>query len=548
MGGFNSRPVFYFFILKIMMLKKHIVILLFCFSINLTFGQSQPAVITVTPSSQTVYLNEPVSVVVGVQGVTGLFAISLTLSFNSSVIKCVNITQGNFLVGNDGGYEVFFETFPEDLSSANSVIVDQSILGVSSVSGIGDIFEITFEPLSGGTSQVVVTSFSLRDINNVEIPATTESAQIIVNPSAAPLITLTPSTQTAFSNEPASVVVGVQGVTGLFAISLTLSFNNSVIKCVNITQGNFLVGNDGGYEVFFETFPEDLFSANSVTVDQSILGLSSVNGSGNLFEITFEPFAAGTSQIEVTSLSLRDINNQEIYAIVESAEIVVTASVVNSKIFLQGPYDSGTGMMLTTLNNAGFLPFTQPYSTVPWNYNGTESVSADFFTNHQEVVDWVLIEIRTETAGTTRVATRAAFLKGDGTIVDLNGISPVTFFVSNIDEYYIVIKHRNHLPLMSSIKLLLSDITALYDFTSSQSNALGTNSMADLGGGKFGMYSADADGNGQVQNTDNEEIWAIENGQSGYKPSDFNLNGQVQNNDLQTYWMPNNGKGSQVPN
>jgi hypothetical protein len=180
-----------------------------------------------------------------------LFA-SITLSFNNSIIKCSSITQGNFLAGNSGGYNVSFQTFPEDLNSANTIIVDQAILGLATVSGTGDLFTITFEPFAGGTSQIEVTSFSLRDINNQVIPATAQLAEIEVIPVVAAVITLTPTAQSVNSNGSVSVVVGVDGVTDLFAISVTLSFDNSIIKCLNITQGNFL--NNGGYNVLFETF------------------------------------------------------------------------------------------------------------------------------------------------------------------------------------------------------------------------------------------------------------------------------------------------------
>ena len=61
------------------------------------------------------------------------------------------------------------------------------------------------------------------------------------------------------------------------------------------------------------------------------------------------------------------------------------------------------------------------------------------------------------------------------------------------------------------------------------------------------MVAGDGNGNGQVQNDDNESVWKPDNGLSGYKNSDFNLNGQVQNDDNEEHWKPNNGKGTQVP-
>jgi len=476
--------------------------------------------------------------------VENLFAISLTLSFNNSIIKCTGITEGNFLAGNSGGYNVFFETFPEDLYSASAVTVDQSILGLASVSGTGDLFTITFDPSANGSTAIEFISFSLRDINNQEIPATFESAVINVNPINAAVIKLTPTEQTVNSNGSVSVVVGVDGVTDLFAISVTLSFDNSIIKCTGITEGNFLAGNGGGYGVFFETSPEDLYSTSSVTVDQSILGLATVSGSGNIFTITFEPFAGGTSLIEVTEFSLRDINNQVLPAFAETAEITVNASVVNSKIFLQGPYNTGAGSMLTILNSSALLPLTQPYSGVPWNYLGSESVAAGFFSTHPDIVDWVLVELRTGTSAGTTVARRAALLKSDGSIVDINGLGPVRFFGLAAAGYYIVVKHRNHLAIMSSGSVSISGITPLYNFTDLQTKAYGTNAMMDLGG-VYGMYTADTDGSGVVNATDRSNTWNDRN-LLGYYGTDVDLSGVVNAGDRSTVWN-NRNMQTQVP-
>ena len=318
---------------------------------------------------------------------------------------------------------------------------------------------------------------------------------------------------------------------------------SKIIKCQSITAGNFLNTNSGGYNVFFETFPEDLYSANTVTIDQSILGLATVSGTGNIFTITFEPFAGGTSQIAVTSFSLRDINNQEIPAIAESAQIIVSSSVVNTKIFLEGPYSSGT--MLTNLSSSGYLPLTQPYSAAPWNYSGTESVAAGFFSTHPTIVDWVLLELRTGTSAATTVAKRAAFIKSDGTIVDLNGLDPVTFIVPDAIEYYIVVKHRNHLSLMSSISMFLTDTTPLYNFTNSQTKAYGVNPMKNLATGIYGAYTADTNGSGVIDAADRSNAWNQRN-LSGYYGTDVNLSGTVDAGDRSVIWN-NRNISTQVP-
>jgi hypothetical protein len=51
------------------------------------------------------------------------------------------------------------------------------------------------------------------------------------------------------------------------------------------------------------------------------------------------------------------------------------------------------------------------------------------------------------------VARRAVFLKNDGSVVDLDGASPVEFDDTPKGSYYVVIYHRNHLSIMSSSML-----------------------------------------------------------------------------------------------
>jgi hypothetical protein len=223
---------------------------------------------------------------------------------------------------------------------------------------------------------------------------------------------------------------------------------------------------------------------------------------------------------------------------------------VNTKVFLEGPY-LGSNTMGTELNTGPdeFLEnnaLSQSYNASPWNYNGIENVAAGFFSSHTDIVDWVLIEIKNSSLVT--VGKRAAFLKSDGSIVDLDGTSPVEFKGRPAGDYYIVIRHRNHLAVMSLGTVSLSGSSPLYDFTTGSGQYYGGVSAAnEIETGVWGMIAGDGNGNGQVQNNDSEDIWKPDNGLSGYRNSDFNMNGQVQNNDNEDYWKPNNGKGSQVP-
>ena len=145
------------------------------------------------------------------------------------------------------------------------------------------------------------------------------------------------------------------------------------------------------------------------------------------------------------------------------------------------------------------------------------------------------------------ISRRAAFIKNDGTIVELDGTSPLRFDFINNSNYYLVIRHRNHLAIMSSIPVSLSNSSPIYDFTTSQSKAYGTNPMMSLGSGIYGMYSGDGDANGGISSIDRNNIWRVENGNIGYLPGDYDLSGGVNSTDLNLCWRVNNGTLTQVP-
>ncbi|MFQ5584319.1 MAG: serine hydrolase, partial [Calditrichia bacterium] len=214
---------------------------------------------------------------------------------------------------------------------------------------------------------------------------------------------------------------------------------------------------------------------------------------------------------------------------------------LNVKVFLEGPFDQGTGEMRTDLNNNGVLPTVQPFSASPWNYGGRESVVS---IPNADIVDWVLVELRKDTSLT--IVRRAAFLKKDGNIVDLEGNNPLKLAVVSGD-YYVVVYHRNHIAVMSSVPVFIDSLGGFYDFSVSANTTYGSNSQKFLGVGIYGMYAGDASGDGQVQNDDKNNFWSPEVGTGGYHPADFNLNSQVQNDDKNQYWKFNVGRGSQVP-
>lgn len=221
--------------------------------------------------------------------------------------------------------------------------------------------------------------------------------------------------------------------------------------------------------------------------------------------------------------------------------------LVHLKVFLEGPFQAG--QMRTDLNPV-YLPLIQPYSAAPWNYTGTEQVS---FIPDPDIVDWVMVELR-ETPGdasqafaTNMVARRAGFLKKNGFITDLDGISPLQF--NHVVQYnlFAVIHTRNHLTVLTGNPLFMNAGEYEYDFTTDAGVVYGgSTAHKELMPGIWGMVSSDANANGQVNNAD-KTIWLTQVGSSGYKSGDFNMNGQVGNDDKINFWMVNTGTSSQVP-
>lgn len=245
-----------------------------------------------------------------------------------------------------------------------------------------------------------------------------------------------------------------------------------------------------------------------------------------LFDINGNPIPAGSSP--------------DIGAIQSSTGGGGGTPIANIKIFLEAPFSGGS--MNTALRTAGHLPLIQPYNISPWNYSGTESVTSI----PAGVVDWILLEFRTGTTASTVVSRKAVFLKSDGSIVDLNGTSAITLTGVAAGYYYLVIKHRNHLPIMSASPVALTAASPLYDFSNAMNKAYGSNSMVTLGSGVYGLFSGDGDVNGAINVID---YGSVGNNlfQTGYRLGDIDMNGTINVLDY-TKVGSNLFKSTQVPN
>jgi hypothetical protein len=361
---------------------------------------------------------------------------------------------------------------------------------------------------------------------------------IPVNIKAQAQVYVSPQTTVLAGQSTVTVDFMISNVTNLHSYSVRVRFDNSILTYQSTAKGPFLTS--GGTSSAFFITPSTV--TDSVNIEEAILGPYSVNGSGKLFSITFNVVSAGNCTIDIALVLLRDLSNNDIPVSWTPGEVVVPVSV-NAKVFLQGPFS--TNIMSTALNSSGYIPLNQPYSIAPWNYTGTESVPAGFFSTHPNIVDWILVELRTGTGASTTVERKAGFITNTGVIVNIDGASSL-YFSELKGNYYLVIYHRNHIPIMSSNSAYLDYVSVLYDFTNSQSKAYGTNPMKDLGGGYFGAYTGDSDGSGTVNAADRSNTWNQRN-LSGYYGTDVDLSGTVNAGDRSVIWN-NRNLSTQVPN
>lgn len=209
-------------------------------------------------------------------------------------------------------------------------------------------------------------------------------------------------------------------------------------------------------------------------------------------------------------------------------EAIQPSVFLNCQALLQGAY-TGSGQMRTSLKSQGFLPLSSPY--------GDDESVATQNDIPADVVDWICIEIWTTPEGPV-VSSRSFFLQANGQIIDTAGNSDLEFVNTQSDDYYVVLRHRNHANITSSTPHFLSDDAPVsIDFTAAQSCDL---KSIDLGSGLYGLVAGDADENGWITSPDYVR-WYITRAKGSYAyddHTDFNLDGVLNENDY-ALWLQN---------
>ena len=176
-------------------------------------------------------------------------------------------------------------------------------------------------------------------------------------------------------------------------------------------------------------------------------------------------------------------------------------------------------------NAQTYFDITSKYTELaPGNrteYSHVTSASVFTVTGQNAIVDWVFVELRSKTNSSTVVATRSGLIQRDGDIVDVDGVSCLSFPDVKVDSYYVAVRHRSHLGAMTknvqtpdqlaTLVDLSVTTTALYDKgTVGITNYTGLATNNNVITGYRALWQGDFDANRKVKydapNDDNQAM------------------------------------------
>ncbi|WP_055443795.1 hypothetical protein [Lacinutrix himadriensis] len=198
--------------------------------------------------------------------------------------------------------------------------------------------------------------------------------------------------------------------------------------------------------------------------------------------------------------TIGELNTQELSA----ANTQVSEGFINgilkvkldTKLFLQGPFlnPATAGLMNDNLRSLNYLPTTSPYPDI-----ATCDASVFSVTGNNAIVDWVWIELRAANDNQKLINGKSALLQRDGDVVALDGLSHLVLQAAPTN-YYVVVKHRNHLGAMSATTIGLNENTAtLVDFTNSGFATFGNHAQVILGSGNTALWAGDTNRSDRIR-------------------------------------------------
>ena len=216
------------------------------------------------------------------------------------------------------------------------------------------------------------------------------------------------------------------------------------------------------------------------------------------------------------------------------------------KVFLQGaainPFTDEENLMRDDLRSLGLIPFESPYEDAEVLFDST---FVEITEGPDAIVDWIFVELRDASDSSVVIEGKSGLLQRDGDLVGIDAVSPLQF-ASTPDDYFIAIKHRNHLGAMIADTKRLSPVATIVDFTDANNPiTFGNNAQTNFGmpSNVLGLWAGNVNGDNTLRfqgsgndtnaikdnvladagNTSNSNLHVF----TGYNNGDVDLNGSI---------------------
>ena len=223
------------------------------------------------------------------------------------------------------------------------------------------------------------------------------------------------------------------------------------------------------------------------------------------------------------------------------------------KVVLQGPYNAGGDTMRAEMSKPA-----SPFAKLDTVYTATGSAPVRMFPGYPipaGAVDVVIVELRDATTPIVVIDTALAWLMSDGTLRDF--FTGTTNYIGWCDtgagNFHIVVKHRNHLGLMTRNPQALNTSIPGSPFDMTLPANVQVNGGVNVGNGRVGAIAGNCDNSafarGQINVLDFYYVYLKQvTTPSEYAPEDVNLDGVINADDF-TLVSKNNDElyNSQVP-
>jgi hypothetical protein len=275
----------------------------------------------------------------------------------------------------------------------------------------------------------------------------------------------------------------------VIANSLSIDhFDPATVRIANITPDSFSIrieeweyldGNHGTETVSYMVIEGSLPLATShycetkqdaIDFSEELIALDNM---GQVLEIVYEENlnTEGTQYQTIRQWKAVDTcgNKEVVTQINNCTGIALKAKTVLQGALMESPNPT---LMRDDLRKLNLIPLEEPYANLDsfqhHGSGGNEILKESLLTiaDSNAIVDWVFLELRDKADKKQVLATASALVQRDGDIISANGDSIIVFATLPPDDYYVAVRHRNHICMLSQMPHSFSENNIPFlDFT-----------------------------------------------------------------------------------